>query len=207
MAVDDTSRGGDQEPVLPPSKFGAGYSVGDPATPAPPPSYSPPPSYVPPVPAASPPPVYNVGYSAPSEPPFEGGLSYPQPTAPNPMPAPVYPAAPAPAVAGYQSGYAAVVDPNAPYGRDPASGEPLSDKSAVAAGCLQLFLGYFGVGRFYIGSGAIGGIQLGLWIFGWVTTIVFIGFAILAGVWIWTLIDAIMMFTGSVKDGQGRKLR
>jgi TM2 domain-containing membrane protein YozV len=112
------------------------------------------------------------------------------------------------AVSGYGvPGYGLPVDPAAPYGRDPVTGEPLSDKSSVAAGVLQLFLGLFGVGRLYIGSLPIGFIQLGLTVFGIVTSIVVIGVFIIFGVAIWAFIDAIMMFTGAVRDGQGRKLR
>ncbi|BCO34718.1 TM2 domain-containing protein [Mycobacterium heckeshornense] len=103
------------------------------------------------------------------------------------------------------SGYA--VDPRAPYGRDPATGQPLSDKSAAVAGCLQLFVGMLGVGRFYIGSAVIGGIQLALTIIGLMLTIVFVGFPILFGVAIWAFVDAIMMFTAAVPDAHGRKLR
>ena len=42
-------------------------------------------------------------------------------------------------------------DPGAPYGRDPKTGLPLSDKSKMTAGLLQLFFGCFGAGRFYLG--------------------------------------------------------
>jgi TM2 domain-containing membrane protein YozV len=99
------------------------------------------------------------------------------------------------------------MDPSAPYGRDPATGRPLSDKTLAAAGCLQLFLGMFGAGRFYIGSTTIGGIQLGLTIFGFVSSIILVGVFVLLGMMVWSWVDAIMMFTGSVTDGQGRKLR
>ncbi|MEW2478934.1 NINE protein [Mycobacterium sp. NPDC051198] len=102
-------------------------------------------------------------------------------------------------------GYSA--DPSAPFGRDPQTGEPLSDKSAVTAGLLQLFFGGFGVGRFYIGSTTIGAIQLGLTILGILTAILFVGVFLLAGVGIWALVDAVMMFSRSVPDQYGRKLR
>lgn len=49
--------------------------------------------------------------------------------------------------------------------------------------------------------------QLGLTILGFITTFFIIGFFILLGVGIWAFIDAIMMFTGSVTDSNGRKLR
>jgi TM2 domain-containing membrane protein YozV len=102
-----------------------------------------------------------------------------------------------------QPGY----DPAAPYGRDPVTGEPLSDKSVVAAGVLQLFFGVFGVGRLYIGSLAIGFTQLGLTIFAIVTAIFLVGIFVFFGVAVWAFVDAIMMFAGAVRDGQGRKLR
>ncbi|MFW0788997.1 NINE protein [Gordonia sp. CPCC 205333] len=107
-----------------------------------------------------------------------------------------------PAYSGYPG-----ADQMAPFGRDPYTGEPLSDKSKVAAGLLQIFLGGFGVGRFYIGDNKIGGIMLGLTIFGWITSILIVGIFIVIGVGIWALVDGIMMLTGSVKDTQGRKLR
>lgn len=133
------------------------------------------------------------------------GYGYPNPAVPPPSGYPVYPGQPYGHPAYPMPGYG--IDPEAPYGRDPATGKPLSDKSAVAAGCLQLFVGMFGVGRFYIGSVAIGGIQLALTLFGLMLTIVFVGFFILFGVAVWAFIDAIMMFTGSVSDAHGRKLR
>nr|WP_242600304.1 TM2 domain-containing protein [Dermacoccus nishinomiyaensis] len=86
------------------------------------------------------------------------------------------------------------------------TGEPLSDKSKIAAGLLQLFFGYFGVGRFYIGDTRTGGIQLALGLIGLFGTLILVGFPILVGVSIWAFIDAILMLTGSVRDPYGRKL-
>jgi TM2 domain-containing membrane protein YozV len=78
----------------------------------------------------------------------------------------------------------------------------------VTAGLLQLFLGVFGIGRFYIDSTEIAVLQLCLGLFGIVTTLFCLfGFPILLSVGVWALVDAIMMFTGSVKDNYGRKLR
>jgi TM2 domain-containing membrane protein YozV len=87
----------------------------------------------------------------------------------------------------------------APYG-DPrfgldAYGQPLSDKSKLAAGLLQLFLGGFGIGRFYLGYNNIGVIQI-------VVTIVTCGIGS-----IWGLIDAILILSGNVPDADGRTLR
>src|SRR6201993_5050691 len=91
------------------------------------------------------------GYGAPQNPQLPPPQGYPpRPGYPHQFPgSPAYPAYPGQAV-----------DPQAPYGRDPATGAPLSDKSAVTAGLLQLFLGVFGIGRFYIDSTQIAVAQL-----------------------------------------------
>ncbi|MGW5767742.1 TM2 domain-containing protein [Streptomyces longwoodensis] len=82
-------------------------------------------------------------------------------------------------------------DPNAPYGYDPY-GRPYSDKSKIVAGILQLFLGTFGVGRFYIGNVGLGLAQL----------------FTCGGFGIWALIDGIILLTSSnTTDAQGRVLR
>ncbi|BBX44370.1 TM2 domain-containing protein [Mycobacterium cookii] len=97
------------------------------------------------------------------------------------------PPVPAPAVAPFGGvGY---------HGVD-ASGRPLSDKSKLVAGLLQLFLGGIGIGRFYLGYIGIGFAQLAI-------TVFTLG---LAG-WIWPLIDAILILTGKMPDAQGRTLR
>jgi TM2 domain-containing membrane protein YozV len=81
-------------------------------------------------------------------------------------------------------------------------------KSAAAAGLLQLFLGTFGVGRFYIGDTGTGAAQLVLGLVGlFFMWFCFIGLWILIPLWIWTFIDAIMMLTHSVTDAYGRNLQ
>jgi TM2 domain-containing membrane protein YozV len=157
--------------------------------------------------------------STPNQPPNPSGeppwgwqpRGYGSPQNPQMPPPPGYPPQPAyqspryPPYPGYP-GYA--VDPQAPFGRDPATGVPLSDKSAVTAGLLQLFLGVFGIGRFYIDSTQIAVAQLCLGLFGTVFTLFCLfGFPVLLGSIVWAIVDAIMMFTGSVKDNHGRKLR
>jgi len=89
-------------------------------------------------------------------------------------------------------------DPAAPYGRDPITGEPLSDKSKVIAGLLQLIglFGLVGFGRIYLGQTSLGVIQL-------VVGLLTCGIAAI----IWGIIDAILIFTGSVRDTAGRPLR
>lgn len=130
---------------------------------------------------------------------------------PNPYPPPQPPGYPPPQAypghGGYP-GYPGYIDPQAPYGRDPVTGLPLSDKSATTAGLLQLFLGLFGIGRFYIDSTQIAVAQLCLGLFGVLFSLFcFLGFPVLLGGIVWAIVDAILIFTGSVKDNYGRKLR
>lgn len=129
----------------------------------------------------------------------------PLPTGPQPMvryaaapgtgqyPTGGYPAGfpPAPYTGGHPvpHGY----DPQAPYGRDPVSGFPYSDRSKVIAGLLQLFLP-IGIGRMYAGHTGIGIAQLLL--------TVFFGIGV-----IWAFIDGIVILAGRPTDGKGRPLR
>lgn len=88
-------------------------------------------------------------------------------------------------------------------------------KSSVAAGLLQLFFGFLGLGRFYLGYTAVGVTQVSLWIvgllmvfLGWLVAYIFslLGFLILAALGIWVLVEAIMMIAGAIPDADGRKL-
>ncbi|MDT5075849.1 MAG: hypothetical protein QOJ80_486 [Mycobacterium sp.] len=81
--------------------------------------------------------------------------------------------------------------PGAPFGVD-AYGRPLSDKSKLLAGLLQLFLGTFGIGRFYLGYTGLGVAML---LLSWLTC------------GIWPLVDAILILVGKVPDSNGRTLR
>jgi TM2 domain-containing membrane protein YozV len=74
-------------------------------------------------------------------------------------------------------------------------GRPLSDKSKLTAGLLGIFLGGFGVGRFYLGYTNIGVLQL-------VVSVVTCGFGS-----IWGFIDGIIILIGNVPDPKGRPLR
>lgn len=129
----------------------------------PPPPAGPPPGSVPPPGYGGPPP----GYGAP--PPGYGA------------PAPGYPP-----MGAVPPG----VDPQAPFGRHPLTGEPLSDKSKMTAGLLQIFLGGVGAGRWYMGSTGIAIAQL----------------LTCGGCGVWALIDGIMILTGKVRDQYGRPL-
>jgi TM2 domain-containing membrane protein YozV len=114
---------------------------------------------------------------------------------------------------GYPSAPSAL---GAPYGSDLDVAKPLSNKRAVVAGTLQLLFGIFGVGRFYIGSKAVGACQLGLTILAVVlavvvpqtadTAVTLIGLLVIA-MPIWAFLDAVAMYLRFITDGQGRKLR
>lgn len=95
----------------------------------------------------------------------------------------------------------------APFGYEPSTGIPYSDKSKIAAGILQIFLGTLGIGRFYMGSTGIAVAQLVLTILGWLTTVILIGFLLLPIVAVWALIDGIVILAGRPVDAQGRPLR
>ncbi len=143
-----------------------GYPPGPPNAPPPGGGYGGPPGgYGPP---GSPP----GGYGAPPPP---GG--YGPPPGMNPPPGP------------------GMMQPGAPYGVDPMTGMPLSDKSKMTAGLLQIFLGSFAVGRFYLGYTGLAIAQIAVT---WLT----------CGIGaVWPLIDGIMILTGKVPDAQGRPLR
>jgi len=124
---------------------------------------------------------------------IESGSGTPQPPAwsgsPGPQAVPPQPPVP-PGIGPNAPGYRPT-DPSAPFGRHPLTGEPYSDKSKLTAGLLELFLGGFGAGRWYLGDN---GLALGqLFTCG--------------GCGIWALIDAIQMLTGNVRDKYGRPLR
>jgi TM2 domain-containing membrane protein YozV len=92
----------------------------------------------------------------------------------------------------------AYFDPTAPYGRHPLTGEPLSEKSKIVAGLLQLLglVGIVGIGRIYLGYTGLGVAQL-------IVGLVSCGI----GAVIWGIIDAVLILTDRVRDPQGRPLR
>jgi hypothetical protein len=116
-----------------------------------------------------------------------------------PPPPPPTPSAPAPGYAGYTPPGAPVgaygVSSSAPYGLDPRTGIPYSDKQKLIAGLLQILLP-FGIGRYYIGDTKIGVWQT-------VATVLTCGLA-----HIWVLIDGILMLVhDDTKDAHGYILR
>lgn len=74
-------------------------------------------------------------------------------------------------------------------------GRPLSDKSKLVAGLLQIFLGTFGIGRFYLGYNGIAVAQLAV-------SVLTCGIGA-----IWPFVDGILILLGKVQDPSGRPLR
>jgi TM2 domain-containing membrane protein YozV len=104
----------------------------------------------------------------------------------------------------------------APYGTDPASGLPLSDKSRLVVGLLQLvpgFVGGFGgIGRLYAGHTRLAVAQLVATILAWVSFvcgfILVFPFFFAFCFWLWFVVDGVVLMTGRpTTDGHGRLLR
>lgn len=133
------------------------------------------------------------------------------PVPPVPPPPPGYGTAPG---YGTPPPYGAVpawgASPEAPWGVEPGTGAPYSDKSKTTAGLLQLvgsLLGFPGIGHLYVGRTGIGLVQLIGMIVGWLLVCVLIGIPIVVGLGIWGLVDGILMLTGRPLDAAGRPLR
>lgn len=125
------------------------------------------------------------------------------PTSPPAVPAPIpsiQPSAPYPVSIPY--------DPEAPYGRDPLTGQPLSDKSKGMAGFLQFCFGWAGGGRFYIGDQRTGFLNIGLVLAAiFLTATTMWGWMLFPALGLWWLADFILILSGHVPDSQGRQLR
>ena len=72
--------------------------------------------------------------------------------------------------------------------RAAAGGE--SDKNWQAALLLSIFLGFFGVDRFYVGRPGLGILKL----------------LTVGGYFVWWLIDVILLLVGEMRDGYGRRV-
>lgn len=100
-------------------------------------------------------------------------------------------------------------------GFDPVTGQPLSDKSKLVAGLLQLLpgalLGLGGIGRLYAGNTGLGVTQIVLSVVGWISFwcgfLLAFPFLVFIGAWIWFVVDGIVLLVGRPVDGQGRLLR
>jgi TM2 domain-containing membrane protein YozV len=101
--------------------------------------------------------------------------------------------------------------PMAPYGVDPLTGSPYSDKTKTTAGLLQLLLplvGICGVGRLYAGNLGVGLTQLLGSLVSAVLICFVVGMFAYPAFWLWTVIDGIIILVSSdTRDGQGRVLR
>jgi TM2 domain-containing membrane protein YozV len=204
--------------------------------PPPPPAAYPPPAH-PAQPYAQP------SAQPPAQPIYDQPVSYPPTVDYNPQPVnyppvssgPGYPpvsSAPASYPPGYQGqpyqtqgyppppGYPAQGYPAAGYGAimpavDPLTGRPMSDKSKMIAGLLQLlpaiFFSFGGIGRLYAGNTTLGVVQIAASVVGWISFlcgfVLVLPFFITAAVWVWMVVDGIVMLAGRPVDGQGRLLR
>lgn len=82
-------------------------------------------------------------------------------------------------------------------------------KSKLTAALLAFFLGMFGVHNFYLGNTSRGIIQLAMFGVGFVLSFFAIGAVILAGLWVWVVIEFVMILAGSgsyAQDANGNFL-
>ena len=89
----------------------------------------------------------------------------------------------------------------------PAPENTVSSKSKAVAALLNFFLGTLGIHRFYLGKIGTGIIMLVLTIIGASTAIFYVGWAFVAIVGIWDLIDFFIIILGKMKDGQGKLVK
>ena len=81
-------------------------------------------------------------------------------------------------------------------------------KDAFVAGVFALFFGVYGIHNFYLGNNKKAWWQLGLTLGGMLTSCIFIGFALIIAASVWSIIDAISLFTGSITtDANGIPLK
>jgi TM2 domain-containing membrane protein YozV len=71
------------------------------------------------------------------------------------------------------------------YGPPPV--QVIAAKNPAVGVILSIFIP--GLGTIVNGDTARGAIILGLYVFGWILTIILIGFPILIGTWVWGLVD------------------
>lgn len=109
-------------------------------------------------------------------------------------------------------GYGVMAVRGAPYAPppgliDPVTGEHLSHKSKVLAGLLQCTVGWFGVGRFYLGDRVRGVAQLAMFFLGAFIAGFGVDLPIMWALSAWCVADAIYIWSGHARDQYGRRLR
>jgi len=113
---------------------------------------------------------------------------------------------PAAAPPAYVGGYAGA----AVYGVDPVTGASWSDKTRTTAGLLSMLLplvGFCGVGRLYTGHVGLGLAQLLGFFVACALMVVLIGFVLAPAVWLWSVVDGIVLLANGGTDRYGRRLR
>jgi TM2 domain-containing membrane protein YozV len=84
----------------------------------------------------------------------------------------------------------------------------ISPKSRLAVALLAIFLGFFGVHRFYLDKSASAVIMLVLGIAGWCTMwLLGAGLLFLIAVYLWALVDFVVTITGRMQDGAERAVK
>jgi TM2 domain-containing membrane protein YozV len=112
--------------------------------------------------------------------------------------------------AGYPSAALSPAAGPAVFGVDPLTGVPWSHKTKATAGLFQLLLplvGVCGVGRLYAGQIGIGLAQLLGFFLGCMLMVALVGFLIAPAVWLWAVVDGIVLLTTGGRDQYGRLLR
>jgi TM2 domain-containing membrane protein YozV len=92
------------------------------------------------------------------------------------------------------------------YVAPPAAGVAMggvSPKSRLITLILLILVGQLGVHRFFVGKVGTGIVQLLLTVAGYALLVLVIGFIPLTAMWIWLLIDLIMLLMGKFKDKNG----
>lgn len=97
---------------------------------------------------------------------------------------------------GYQQPYTQQSYPQQPYGQQQYTQPVVSTKDHVAAGLLAIFLGVFGVHKFYLGYNGPGFIMLAVTVLG---TLLTFGLAA-AVVWVISIIEGILYLTKSQSE-------
>jgi TM2 domain-containing membrane protein YozV len=90
-----------------------------------------------------------------------------------------------------------------------------SDKSKLVAGLLQLVPGFCitlgGLGRLYAGRTMLGLVQLGASVVSWTSAAcgfaLGLPWAVTAAIWLWFVIDGLVILFGRTTDGEGHVLR